>query len=131
MNAMQERERAHGGKLVAGVILIALGVFFLLFNLGMVEMDLPWEWWPLILVAIGAGRLVTADNHDERRSGLWMILIGVWLLINFQHLFGLSWHNSWPLLIIAAGGMIVWQAMDRSTTTPERGGAGETGGEGR
>lgn len=130
MNATEDRERAHGGKLVAGVILIALGVFFLLFNLGMVEMDLPWEWWPLILVAIGAGRLVTADSQDDRRGGLWMILIGAWLLINFQRVFGLSWHNSWPLLIIASGGMIIWQAMARPTTT-QRSGAGEARGEER
>lgn len=130
MNAMHEREHRHGGKLVAGVILIALGGFFLLFNLGMVEWDLPWEWWPLILVAIGAGRLVTARGHDDRRGGLWMILIGAWLLINFLNLFGLGWHNSWPLMIIAAGGMIVWQSLSRPAP-PRRSGAGEAGGEER
>jgi hypothetical protein len=129
MNATKERQRTHGGRLVAGVILIALGVFFLLFNLGLVEMDLPWEWWPLILVAIGAGKLIGAADHDERRGGLWMILLGAWLLINFLGLFGLGWHNSWPLLIVAAGGMMVWKSI--ATDEPVRRGAGEAGGEDR
>ncbi len=138
MNAMPERERLHGGRVAAGVILIAAGVFFLLFNLGVVEIDVPWQWWPLVLVAIGTGRLVTAGNHEERRSGVTLILIGGWLLVNFLDLFGLGWRNSWPLLIIIAGGMMVWKALARperpaiaSPERPMRAEAGETGGEGR
>jgi cytochrome bd-type quinol oxidase subunit 2 len=130
MNATDDRERAHGGRLAAGVILITLGVFFLLFDRGVVEMDFPWQWWPLVLVAIGAGRLVTATHHDERRAGLWMILLGGWLLVNFLRLFGLGWHNSWPLLIIIAGGMTVWKAI-ANPERPVRSEAGEAGGEGR
>jgi hypothetical protein len=130
MNAMHDRERAHGGRLAAGVILIAAGVVVLLFNFGVVELDVPWGWWPLVLVAIGAGRLVTAGNHDERRAGTWMILLGGWLLVNFLHLFGLGWRNSWPLLIIAAGGMMVWKAI-ATPAQPVRGPAGGTAGEGR
>lgn len=129
VNAMRERERAYGGRLVAGAILIALGVFFLLFNFGVVEYDLPWQWSPLILVAIGAGRLATAGGHDDRRGGLWLILVGGWLLVNFHGLFGLHWRNSWPLLVVIAGGMMVWKAI--AAERPAGGGAGEPGGEGR
>ena len=128
MNAMHEPRRTHGGRLVAGVILIALGVFFLLFNLDLVDMDPPWEWWPLLLIAIGAGKLVTAADHEERRGGMWMILLGGWLLINFLGLFGLRWHNSWPLLVMAGGGMMVWKSI---ATEPASSGAGEAGGEER
>lgn len=128
MNATHEPRRTHGGRLVAGVILIGLGVFFLLFNLDLVEIDPPWQWWPLLLVAIGAGRLLTADDHDERRGGTWLILLGGWLLINSLGLFGLSWHDSWPLLIMAAGGMMVWRSIATESTRTR---AGEAGGEGR
>ncbi len=104
-----QRERARGGSLVAGLILIGLGLGFLLMNLGWIDFGIPWGWWPLALVAIGGGRLVTAGDADERRGGAWLVLIGGWLLVNVQGWFGLSWHNSWPLVLVAAGLMIVWK----------------------
>lgn len=134
------RERAHGGRLVAGLILIGLGVCFLLFNLGLIDFEIPWRWWPLILVAIGAGKLVTAADSDEVRGGAWLLLVGTWLLINVQGWFGLSWHNSWPLMIMAAGLMIAWggwcgdgRSCRRGNRNPAAGtaGAGETGEEAR
>lgn len=103
------RERARGGSLVAGLILIGLGLCFLFLNFGWIDFDFPWSWWPLVLVAIGGGRLVSAGDDDERRGGAWLVLIGVWLLINVQGWFGLSWHNSWPLVLVAAGLMIAWK----------------------
>lgn len=102
------RERTRGGSLVAGVILIAVGLCFLLMNLGWIDFGIPWGWWPLVLVAIGCGRLLTAGDDDERRGAAWLVLIGGWLLVNVQGWFGLSWHNSWPLILVAAGLMIVW-----------------------
>lgn len=104
------RGRVQGGPLIAGLILIGLGTCFLLYELGMIDFAFPWRWWPLILVAIGAGKAVTANDGDEVRGGVWMILVGTWLLTNFQNWFGLSWQTSWPLMIVAAGLMIAWNA---------------------
>ena len=137
MNAMHERESGYGGQVVAGLVLIAGGLGFLLYNLGMVEISVPWRWWPLILVAIGAGRLATAHDGDRRRSGAWLVVIGCWLLINSLGLFGLGWHDSWPLLIVAAGGMILWKSLSPPERPAARGReageaeAGEAGGEAR
>jgi lipopolysaccharide export LptBFGC system permease protein LptF len=54
------RPRARGRATVAAVILIALGVLFLLANLGLVPRLGPLiaQWWPLILVAVGASLLL-------------------------------------------------------------------------
>lgn len=135
----RSRERPHGGTLVAGLILIGVGTAFLLYNLGLIDFEIPWRWWPLILVAIGAGKLITAGDPDEVRGGAWMVLVGGWLLLNFQGWFGLSWHDSWPLMIVAAGLMIAWSAWsgDGGSCRRHRGeaggaaGAGEAGGETR
>lgn len=47
-------------NLTPGLILIAIGIIFLLSNLGIIE---SWgKWWPLILIAIGLGMLLSRDN---------------------------------------------------------------------
>jgi len=30
-------------------------------------------------------------------------MVGIWLLVNSLQLFGLFWHNSWPVLMILVG----------------------------
>ena len=49
------------GKYVGAIILIALGVIFLLRNLGIADIrvfELFSTWWPLILIAVGVSMLV-------------------------------------------------------------------------
>lgn len=48
-------------------ILIALGVFFLLSNLGLIPViGLPLKtWWPLILIIIGVSSLVRHSSHEK------------------------------------------------------------------
>ncbi|WP_418318314.1 LiaF transmembrane domain-containing protein [Piscinibacter sakaiensis] len=47
-------------SLFAPLLLIALGIFFLLSNLGMLPQIGPLiaRWWPLILIVIGVGLLL-------------------------------------------------------------------------
>ncbi len=47
---------------IGAIILIALGVIFLLANLGIANFNLgalAAKWWPLILIAVGVGMLFT------------------------------------------------------------------------
>lgn len=47
-------------NLTPGLILIAVGIIFLLSNLGIIG---SWgEWWPLILIAIGIGLLFSREE---------------------------------------------------------------------
>jgi hypothetical protein len=39
------------------------------------------------------------------------MLLGGWLIVNVQGWFGLYWDNSGPLLMVAAGTLIVWRAV--------------------
>lgn len=51
---------------VAAVVLIALGVFFLLTNLGLVNISLAEllkTWWPLILIALGVAMIVKRTDN--------------------------------------------------------------------
>jgi lipopolysaccharide export LptBFGC system permease protein LptF len=54
------RRRAFGRVPIAAVVLIALGTLFLLSNLGLVPRlgPLMAQWWPLILIIVGASLLL-------------------------------------------------------------------------
>lgn len=96
-------------KLTWGVILIGLGLLFTAYNLDWIDVRLRvlWEYWPLILVAVGLAKMI---DPKERESGGWLILFGLYLLVNTLHLWGLHWGNSWSLILIAVGLMIIFQA---------------------
>ena len=42
-------------------------------------------------------------HRGGRSGGVWLIGIGCWMLVSQLHLFGLDYHNSWPLFIIVSG----------------------------
>ena len=94
------------GKLVAGVILIGLGILFLIDRIGVADFGYVFQhYWPMVLVLIGLPKLF---RREAFWSGMWLVTLGVWMQIVRLHLFGLTFSNAWPLLLIAIGaGMIV------------------------
>jgi hypothetical protein len=72
-----------------------------------------WQAFPgLILVLLGVtgviGNWRLCDGHrGSPLSGIWLILVGAWLIVSATHAFGLTYRDSWPLLVVAAGAMIV------------------------
>jgi Domain of unknown function (DUF5668) len=115
--------RRNTGEIVVGVIIVGMGL--LLLGDRYLDRDLPLmrSWWPLILIVMGAARLANGDSGPDgrprsRRSGVWLILVGVWALVSDAHLFGLTFGTSWPLLIIVAGVMMVWRAVETASRPP-------------
>ena len=49
--------KTNGDSPVPGILFIALGVFLLLFTLGILQIELVLRGWPLLLIAFGAWRL--------------------------------------------------------------------------
>lgn len=93
----------RNGQLIAGIIVAGLGVLLLAERfVGFYVRDL-WHLWPLILVVIGLVRLSGNDEPGQRRSGLTLVIVGLWLLVNTLELFDLDWGTSWPLLLIGLG----------------------------
>jgi len=93
--------------LVSGVLLIAIGLIFLASNLGtMPEVNFA-RLWPLILVVIGAGKLI-APGDEGRWSGVTLILIAAIFLAHNYRVIRL--HDSWPLFIVIAGLSVMFGA---------------------
>src|SRR5262245_37774879 len=113
------RPRGRRG-LGTGVGLMLLGVLFLLANLRLVDFHFTWDAWPLFIVIFGVIRLIDSPN---RGSGLWLIAIGLWLFVNEWEIWGLTYHDSWPLLVGPVGLSMVWKAVRGSTAPPSAGGS--------
>lgn len=98
------------GRIWLGVLFLALGVLWLLDNMRVLDSDVVLEWWPVVLIAFGATKLI---DPVRRRpfSAFLLIGAGAWLLahnLGFVH-----WDvwELWPLLLIALGARIVWRGM--------------------
>lgn len=53
---------------IAAIVLVLLGTFFLLNNLGVIDISLRAlfkTWWPLILIAVGLTLFFTPERHRK------------------------------------------------------------------
>ena len=114
--ATDSSQRPHGGQVLLGLALMVLGLGFLLHRLDLWHIHVSGQYWPFILLFIGAVRLVFGPLRTRRgrsrRGGVLMINIGLWGLISEFELFGLDYGTSWPLLIVAVGLNMVWRALE-------------------
>ena len=105
----EHRNRFDGGKMVGGLILIGIGILFLLDQLHIASFGhLVRNWWPVIPMLVGLTKLFRRDTFW---GGAWLIAIGVWLMIASNGWYGLSYGNSWPLLLIVLGGGIILRSL--------------------
>ena len=94
-------------RIVWGAFLIALGALLLLNRLDWFRSADIVAWWPFIFVALGVIRLI------ERRPGsaLTMILLGGWFMACENGWWGLTYGNSWGLVLVVVGAGIVVRAL--------------------
>jgi hypothetical protein len=104
----------RSGHVIAGVLLIVLGVLFMLDLAGMLDAGSIGQYWPFILIAIGAGKLLGAtrgapDRQGQQRSGAWLLFLGgLFLLHEFTDL---TLRTTWPLFLVAAGLGMIWKTL--------------------
>jgi len=105
---MEGRTRCSTRFLI-GILLVAAGAAMLLENQGVISVGSLWGFWPVVLVAWGVARCIDARSRHQQRSGIWMTLVGLWLLVSIRHWWGLSIGDTWPALLIAFGVMTLWK----------------------
>lgn len=88
---------------VTGLVLIGIGGAFLMERLGYIDSFTLRQYWPGIIALVGIGQLLAARTSAQAIKGGFMIFLAGWLYASIQHLWGLSFHNSWPLILIAVG----------------------------
>jgi hypothetical protein len=100
-------DRRQTSQLLTGVVLVTVGLLFL-------GDQLDWfphyhfdRLWPVILVVLGIGMLLSPRcGGRESNGGVWVLLVGVLFLLQNFHV--MSFAQSWPLFVVAAGLLILF-----------------------
>jgi predicted membrane protein len=99
--------------IVFGVVVIVVGILFTLDNLNIVDGGAYLSrYWPAGLIAIGSAKMIEARRRGTGLAGGTLFaVVGTWLLLDNLELVEASFLDFWPILIVIAGVMIVWQGM--------------------
>lgn len=107
----QDKRNIGTGSVIAGIIVIGLGIGFLLDNLNIIDFGhFIGIYWPAILIIIGLMQLIT------KSSSLWgsLILIVVGIVFQLNALQVLPWNVwsiLWPILIIVFGIQLIFSRL--------------------
>jgi hypothetical protein len=113
-----DSEGRQTSRLIAGALLLILGVLFALQNLGVVRAGHLGDYWPLLLVWVGLTRML-GTRHRHFASGLVVFLMGVFFQLDRLDVIFVPMRHFWPLLLIVLGfGFIADSFLERG-----RGGA--------
>jgi predicted membrane protein len=109
---MNTYHRSHDlGRLVFGLIVLALGVIFVLNNLGLAHLHHYLRYWPVLLMAYGLARLLQPRRGGGRVWGLLVGVFGALLLLRNLHQVDFSVWALWPLFLVLIGLNIIWHAL--------------------
>ena len=108
-----DSEGRQTSRLIAGALLLILGILFALQNLGVVRAGHLGDYWPLLLVWVGLTRMLGARRRHFA-SGLVVFLMGVFFQLDRLDVIFVPMRNFWPLLLIVLGfGLIADSFLDR------------------
>ena len=95
----EEVRRPRRSSILWGLTLIAVGGLFLVQRLTGEEILHLRSLWPVVFFIIGTGQLL------DRRPGsaATLFLLGLWFLSVTFDWYGLTFRNSWPLILLAVG----------------------------
>lgn len=98
--------------LMFGLLIILIGIVFTLDNLDMANARDYVQYWPAGLIAIGAAKLwQSRQGFGSPVGGVLFVIAGAWMLLDSLEIIDVSVLDFWPLLLIVAGSLIVWQGM--------------------
>lgn len=107
---------------IIGVAIIAAGAVLLAGNLGLIDAHYVFRNFGPMALFIFGGALLARRRHDQVILGLVLMVVGAWGFATQQQWIRVQfWAVIGPLMLVLAGGSVVWRAFNR--TVPE--GAGD------
>jgi predicted membrane protein len=98
--------RGPSARLIGAIFLIVAGIALFLNNIGLLPIRDIWRFWPLFLIAVGIGKLLSTGTLRDRVWGMVEIFFGLLFLASNFHLFYVHFHDgTWivGLLLVVAG----------------------------
>lgn len=110
---LNERVVPFSGRLVFGLILLAVGVAWTLDNLGLADADSILRWWPVLLLAFGLMKLTGIGSDRSIVPGILFSAAGALLLGNRFSFWHVDLGDLWAVFLIGIGVHIVWRAIGK------------------
>jgi hypothetical protein len=107
------RSRALGVAVI-GVLIICAGAILLGGNLGLIDSHYVFRnFGPIVIFIVGAA-LLARRRHDQVLMGLILMFVGAWGFATQQQWIKIHfWAVLGPLMLVLAGGSVVWRAFNR------------------
>ena len=106
-------EKENNSRISFGILFIILGVGLLLAKFDIIAIGSIWNYWPAIFVIMGTAKLINAFSLQEIGAGIWWIFFGSWLFVSLNHIWGLSFHTTWPAILVAWGASMIWKSQKK------------------
>ena len=105
-------------RLVFGIVLLGLGVLFLLDRVDVFRLGRLWEYWPLIIAAVGLNKVLQPAGSPGRGFGVVLIAVGVWWTLDNLDLVEYGVWDLWPVFLILAGANLLRRALSKPSAPP-------------
>lgn len=112
-NTLGERSTLNAPRLFLGLVVVTLGLIALLDNLGVIQVESAWRFWPLFLIAIGTARLLRPAGNPGRFTGFLLVGIGLFFLLQNLGVMPFRLVHLWPVLIVLVGLRLVWGGLQQ------------------
>ncbi len=103
------------GRMVFGLIVLALGVLWTLDNLGLVDSGAVLRWWPALLVVWGFMRMTGFCCRQQVVSGAVFTVAGLLLLGTEANLLHVHFWQLWPAVMIVLGASLITRSFRGSS----------------
>lgn len=98
-------------KLILGLSMIFIGAIYSLDRLGYVDATTIFDYWPVILIAIGLGKIIQPGCSSSRFSGIVLISIGGLIMADRMDWMRVDAEDFFPLVLVLIGLRIAWHAL--------------------
>jgi predicted membrane protein len=99
-------------RVVAGFVLIALGLLFTLDSFNIIDAGSLGDYWPLFLIVPGVVSFAWPRKNADRFWGAVLIGLGTLFLLRNLGIFWISFRHVWPVILVALGIYLIWRAID-------------------
>ena len=99
--------------LIIGVVILFLGIILLLDQLGFLEADKIFLFWPLILIYFGVIKMQTRRNPTGAFWGAFLVLLGISFQLEELGLSHIRFGTIWPVFLICVGILLILQRYER------------------
>lgn len=111
---MGDHRPRFSAQLFIGCAIAVLGVLFTLDNLNLVESEPILQWWPAILVLVGARKLLGFGSRQQMLTGGLITGAGVLLLLASLDVLRFGIWDLWPLMLVFLGAWLVLRGVQRT-----------------